>query len=117
MALRKLIDRLRTPIDELDQEVLRDYFADLGTTPIDAVTPRVEVRVGGEIRSMRIVPRAGSPSLEVSISDGHGIAVAIFLGRRHIAGLTPGRRMIVSGIPAPQGRAFLFLNPRYDILR
>ena len=47
------------------------------------------MRFAGEITSLRIVPRAGAPAIEVTVTDGRGSAVAVFLGRaqgaRHVA--------------------------------
>ena len=50
---------------------------------------------------MRIVPRAGAPALEVTVSDGRGSVVGVFLGRRRIAGLSPGRKVAFEGQFAP----------------
>jgi hypothetical protein len=52
----------------------------------------------------------------VTVNDGLGSATAVFLGRRHIAGITPGRKMIVEGIAAKFGNRFLIFNPLYTLL-
>jgi RecG-like helicase len=73
-------------------------------------------RVVGEISSVRIVPRAGAPSLEVGVSDGRGVVTAVFFGRKKIAGLSPGRRVVIEGMVAPlNNRAFMY-NPVYELL-
>ena len=119
MALRKMLHRLTTPISELDAERLREFCSALpDVTPINDVAPRQDATVVGEIQSVRIVPRAGSPSLEATISDGTGTLVAMWTGRRRIAGVGPGRKIVVSGRGAPtgpNGRLLLF-NPRYELL-
>jgi hypothetical protein len=119
VALKKLFQRLTTPVSELDIERLRK-FCELqqGVTPIKELPPRVEGTVVGEITSMRIVPRAGSPSLEATITDGSGSLVVVWTGRRKIAGVSPGRRLVVSGRGAatgPRSRLLIF-NPRYELL-
>ena len=58
---------------------------------------RVRVRIGGEVQGLQVVPRAGSPSLEVTISDGTGRAVAVFTGRKKLPGVDPGRRVVLEG--------------------
>ena len=68
------------------------------------------------MRAVRIVPRAGAPALEVTLSDGRGQVVAVFLGRRKIAGLSPGRRVAVKGVVASDGKRSLVFNPIYEIL-
>lgn len=117
MSFRKALHQLRAPIEDLDREALREWTAELGVTPIDAVVPRQRTVVAGEASSVRIVPRAGSPSLEVTITDGTGFATGVFLGRRRIAGVTPGRRFRFEGVASPHGRIIEIFNPRYDILR
>jgi hypothetical protein len=41
----------------------------------------------------------------------------VFLGRRKIAGIRPGRRLRFAGIASQHGRIIEIFNPRYDILR
>jgi hypothetical protein len=65
---------------------------------------------------MRSVPRAGAPALEVTVSDGRGQVVAVFLGRRKIAGLSPGRKITMSGVVARDGNRNVVFNPAYEIL-
>ena len=121
MALKKFLHQLTAPLAELDSERLREFCSALpGVTPIGEIKPREEVSVVGEITSLRIVPRAGSPSLEATLSDGTGTIVAVWTGRRRIAGIAPGKRLVVSGRGAPEngsGRGrLLILNPNYELL-
>lgn len=118
-ALRKLLNRLTVPVAELDHERLRQFCTTVpGVSPIGDAQPRQEVTVAGEISSLRIVPRAGSPSLEATISDGSGSIVAVWTGRRQIAGVACGKRLVVSGRGTDQGGRgrVLLLNPRYELL-
>ena len=119
MAIKKLFQRLSVPVSQLDQARLRDFCAALpGVTPITELVPREEAALVGEITTLRIVPRAGSPSLEATISDGTGTVAASWTGRRRIAGVTPGRRLVISGRGAPGGPGgrLIFYNPRYELL-
>ena len=119
MAFRKLLQRLTTSDAELDRERLRQFCHDVpGVTPIGEAEPRKEITVAGEISSMRIVPRAGTPSLEVTVKDGSGSLVVVWTGRRHIAGVAPGKRLVLSGRGTAQGAGgrLTVLNPRYELL-
>ena len=119
MAFKKLLQRIKTSDADLDRERLRQFCADLpGVTPIGDVEPRAEVTVAGEITSLRIVPRAGTPWLEATVNDGSGSLVVIWTGRRNIPGVAPGRRLVLSGRGAPQGVGgrLTVLNPRYELL-
>lgn len=116
MALKKGLKRLTTSVEELDRESLCGFVDGLGVTPTTEIVPRQQVRIGGEVRSVRVVPRAGAPALEVTISDGRGSATAVFLGRRKIAGLTPGRKLTVEGVAGRTANRFLIFNPRYTLI-
>lgn len=116
MALRKVVERLTKPVEEQDREALAEFCRRLGVTTMDKVADRVPTRVGGEVRTVRIVPRAGAPALEVTVTDGRGSVTAVFLGRRKIAGMSPGRRLILEGVPCPDGARHLVFNPEYELL-
>ena len=119
MAFKKLLQRLTVSDAELDRERLRQFCRDLpGVTAIADTKPRQEFTVAGEIKSLRIVPRAGTPSLEATVNDGTGSIVVVWTGRRHIPGVAPGRRLVVSGRGTPHGAAnrLTVLNPRYELL-
>jgi len=119
VPFRKLFRELTVPVAELDKEQLRDFCTKLpGVTPIGDCTPRQEITIAGEISSLRIVPRAGCPSLEATVNDGSGTLVAVWTGRRHIAGIAPGKRLLVSGRGTDQGGRgrILLMNPRYELL-
>jgi len=119
MAFKKLIQRIKTSDADLDRERLRQFCADLpGVTPIGDAEARQEVTVAGEITSLRIVPRAGTPSLEATVNDGSGSLVVVWTGRRNIPGVAPGKRLVLSGRGAPQGTGarLTVFNPRYELL-
>lgn len=77
---------------------------------------RAVVSVCGRVRSMTLRPRAGSPSLEADLYDDSGTVTLVWLGRRSITGLRPGRAVKASGrVCLVDGRKTLF-NPRYELL-
>jgi hypothetical protein len=119
MELNRL-KRLRASIKELDREQLRRFCADCpGAQPISDVKPRVESTVAGEITGVAVVPRPdGSPWLEVTVSDGTGTLQVLWTGRRKIAGIRPGQRLMVSGRCSPKAGTdrMLVYNPRYELL-
>jgi hypothetical protein len=116
MTLKKLVERLTKPVEEIDRERLGAFCDARLLTPIDTIEGRRPVRVGGEVRSVRIVPRAGAPALEVTVSDGRGSVVGVFLGRRKVAGMSPGRRVALAGVAARDGGRTLLFNPEYELL-
>jgi hypothetical protein len=116
MALRKFVDRLTKPVEELDRERLDDFCRDLDLVPLDAVEIRRPTRVGGEVKSVRIVPRAGADALEVTVNDGRGSVTGVFLGRRKILGMSPGRRLVLEGVATRDGSRLVIYNPLYTLL-
>jgi hypothetical protein len=119
VAFRKLLQRLTTSDADLDRERLRQFCSDVpGVTAIGDAKARQEVTVAGEITSLRIVPRAGTPSLEATVNDGSGSMVVVWTGRRSIPGVAPGKRLVLSGRGAPQGAGtrLTVFNPRYELL-
>lgn len=87
-------------------------------TPIAELAPRQRGTVVGEISSVRIVPRAGSPALEATVSDGSASLVVVWTGRRSIAGIAPGRRLMLTGRGSPSGATgrLTIFNPDYELL-
>jgi hypothetical protein len=111
-ARKKLMQSSR----DLDRVRLADRYNGLDLTHLDEMPLRLPVRVGGEVQGIKVVPRAGSTSLEVTIVDGTGRAVAVFLGRRRLPGLEFGRGMMLEGVGRKDGGRIVLLNPAYTLL-
>ena len=116
MGIKDLAKRLTVSVKELDQARLQDRYCGVDRTEIGSTPLREPVRLGGEVTGLRVVPRAGSPSLEVTISDGTGKAVAVFSGRKHLAGLEPGHGVLIEGVARKEGKRTILLNPAYTLL-
>ena len=113
--LKKLRQKLSQTVEELDEQRLQARYQELDTIAIGSAPLREPVALGGEIQGLQVVPRAGSPSLEVTISDGTGRAVAVFTGRKRIAGVDPGRTIVVQGVGRKERGRVLILNPAYTL--
>lgn len=114
--LSKLRTKLNQTVEQIDDERLQDRCKALGTVHITDAPLRVPVRLGGEIQGLQVVPRAGSPSLEVTIADGTGRAVAVFTGRKRLPGVDPGRRVVIEGVGRMERGRMLLVNPAYTLL-
>jgi RecG-like helicase len=115
VGVRDVIKKLTTPVEELDNARRREESSAAGATPTSDIVRRSMARVSGEVTSVRIVPRAGAPSLEVVIDDGHGKATAVFFGRKHIAGLSPGRKVSFEGRVQMERKRVVMVNPAYEL--
>lgn len=88
----------------------------LGGTPVASLTPRRSATVCGTLRSVTLRPRAGVPALEAELYDGTGTLTVVWLGRRQIAGIEPGRRVRVHGMISTSEGATAVFNPRYELV-
>jgi hypothetical protein len=112
---RRMMDRLSRSQEDLEREELREDAQASGCTQISDCGDRQIVRVAGTLRTVTLRPRAGVPALEAELFDGTAPLDVVWLGRRSIAGIEPGRRLIASGrISVSHGRRVLF-NPTYEI--
>ena len=116
MALKKFLTKLTKPVHELDRAALAEWSEDARAVPIDQIKMREPVFIAGEISSVRLVPRANSSALEVTVKDGRGSVTAVFLGRRTNPGLNTGRRLMLEGVPFRQNARVIFMNPVYRII-
>src|SRR5207244_1853001 len=92
------------------------FFAEPELPPEHAATPAATISASPIAVTTRDVRRAGAPALEVTVSGGRGSVVGVFLGRRKIAGLSPGRKVAFEGVAARDGKRYLVFNPVYELL-
>ncbi|MCU4185891.1 amino acid permease [Acidiferrimicrobium sp. IK] len=85
-----------------------------GVRPIVGLQPRQRARVAGRIRSLTVQPWGSVPTLECVIDDDRGRLVVAFLGRRQIAGIQPGARIIVEGTVTERKGKLTIINPTYE---
>jgi RecG-like helicase len=116
MGLRDLAKRLTATVEQLDDERLQDRFAGLALTPLGELQPRQAVRVGGEITRTRIAPRSGVNAFEITVADGTGTAIAVFTGRRYLAGMEHNRAVLLEGVARAERGRLVMLNPAYTLL-
>ncbi len=113
---RERLSRLVAPQNEVHAEAERVQAELLGGTPVSQLVPRRRACACGTLRSVTLRPRAGVPALEAELYDGTGSLSVVWLGRRQIAGIEPGRRVRVEGmITSSDGQHVLF-NPRYELV-
>ncbi len=87
-----------------------------GTVPIPSLKPRQRARVAGRVKSLTVQPWGNVPTLQVQLTDDQGKLVVAFLGRRQIAGLAPGSRIVVDGTVTERRSQLVMINPEYEFL-
>ncbi|MEJ7702999.1 MAG: OB-fold nucleic acid binding domain-containing protein [Geodermatophilaceae bacterium] len=71
--------------------------------------------VTGRLKSVVYLPQGSVPTLEAELYDGSGSVVLVWLGRRQITGIEPGRTLTARGrIAENQGRRVIY-NPWYEL--
>lgn len=106
---------LRSGFAELEADDLRDASRRVGGTPIAECRVGDQVTVGGRIRSVTLCPNAVVPEVEAELYDGSGKVRLVWLGRRRIRGVSPGREILATGRLAESDGVKTIYNPAYDL--
>jgi len=114
-ALRRLTaarDQLHA--EEL-QEELQEEMYQVSTKPIADCDDREMADVAGTLRTVTLRPRGNSLTMEADLWDGSGSITLVWLGRRDIPGIRPGRKIVVHGrLTRIKGELTIY-NPVYEL--
>ena len=114
--LQRALRRFASSNAELESEELQRKVREEGAVPIQNCEDRQRVQLTGTVSTVTITPRAGHPALEVELRDGSGAVTLVWLGRRQIPGIDPGRTLKVWGrISCHEGHRLIY-NPRYELM-
>jgi hypothetical protein len=86
------------------------------TVAIRDLNHRDRVTVAGRVRQVRVQPRNGVATVEVTLSDGTGDLRVVFLGRRHIPGIVPGTYLSAHAVVGQRSGHLEMMNPEYTLL-
>ncbi|MCW2864751.1 MAG: DNA-binding protein [Actinoallomurus sp.] len=114
-GLRGFIRRLTSTKAELEAQELQKTSDSEGATPIKACAARRRACVAGTLRTVTLRPRGGAPALEAELYDGSDVIELVWLGRRRIAGIEPGRLVRAEGLVSVQDGRKVMFNPRYEL--
>lgn len=117
MAKSRVRQALSKWADSQDQHQrdLRQSHATGEAVAIANAPERERVVVNGVLHTVTLRPRGGVPALEAELEDGSGAITIVWLGRRRIAGVDPGRSVTVTGCIGRQGGVPIMFNPRYEL--
>ena len=113
--LRAFLGGLAANKDTHDARLLQKDVESLGATPITRCTSGCRTSVAGTIRSITLQPVTGTPALHADLWDGTGSLTLIWLGRRQIPGIDPGRTLLVEGRVVDEHGHPTMYNPRYQL--
>jgi len=112
--LRSSINRWASNATQ-DARELRATTIQAGCCPVAEAQDRQRVTLQGVLRTVTLRPRGGVPALEAELYDGTAVLTVIWLGRRRIAGIEPGRQIQVMGRIGTQYGHRVMFNPRYEL--
>jgi hypothetical protein len=113
--LRRTISNWADSSDQHARDLRRSHAVDDGTTIADA-PDREMVRLRGTLRTVTLRPRGGVPALEAELDDGSGVLTIVWLGRRRMAGIGPGRSLQIQGRIGVHDGTRIIYNPRYELI-
>lgn len=112
---RRLVRRLTSDVAELDADDLSERSQASGAQRACDCECGQEAVVLGRLRSVDMSPKASAPTLEAELFDGTDGVTLVWLGRRRITGIEPGRTIKARGrIAVRDGRKVLY-NPYYEL--
>lgn len=77
---------------------------------------RTYARVTGRIVWVEVEPSDAAPRLTARVEDASGRLDAVFMGRRIIPGIEPGRTVILEGRVSEAQSTLVIYNPRYELV-
>ena len=111
----RTLQRLTADDQTIDAEELRAGSMSAGCEQVSACRKGAVVTVTGRLKSVVYTPRETVPTLEAELFDGSGSVTLVWLGRRRIPGIEPGRTLTAHGRFASfDGRQVIY-NPRYEL--
>lgn len=109
-GLRQWASQAHAEAVDLQKDVAKSGCESIADAP-----DRQMVTVQGTLRTVTLRPRGGVPALEADLYDGTGTITVLWLGRRRITGIFPGRSIKVTGRIGVHGGVRTIYNPRYDL--
>lgn len=111
-----LLRRLTASAQSLDATDLQETVEVRSCTSVCDLSRGKSVRVVGRLKSVVYTPSETVPTLEAELFDGSASLDLVWLGRRRIAGVEPGRRVMARGrVGVHNGRLAIY-NPWYELL-
>lgn len=110
-----LLRRLTASTHKLDAAELQSEVERLSCKPLGELQRGSVATVTGRLRAVVYTPTEHVPTLEAELFDGSAAIALVWLGRRRIPGIEPGRRIIARGrVGVHNGRLAIY-NPWYEL--
>jgi hypothetical protein len=114
-TLRRIFERLTADEETLEAESLQRETVKSGCMPAGLCMRGQVVTLTGRLKTVVYTPRTNLPTLEADLYDGSDVVTLVWLGRRHIAGIEPGRQLTARGRVAMRDDRKVIYNPHYEL--
>ena len=114
-AFRRMLRKLTSDVEELDADEMSMRSGAEGAQRACDCRSGEEVTVMGRLRSVELCPTNEAATLEAELFDGTQGVTLIWLGRRRIPGIEPGRTIKVRGRMAERDGQKVLYNPYYEL--
>jgi hypothetical protein len=114
-VISRFLRRLVASDSELEAEQLQREVVASGCDFSSGVRRGQICELSGRLRTVVYTPRTNLPTLEADLYDGTDVVTLVWLGRRHIAGIEPGRQLTVKGRIAMRDDRKVIYNPQYEL--
>jgi hypothetical protein len=113
----RLVRKLTSDIEDLDADDLSEKCEAGGAQRACDCRWGDEVTVLGRLRSVELCPGSAAATLEAELYDGTDEVTLVWLGRRRIPGIDPGRTIKARGRIADRNGQKVLYNPYYELLQ
>lgn len=112
---RRLVHKLTSDVEDLDADDLSEKSEAGGAKRACDCQSGEEVTMLGRLRSVELCPTNEAATLQAELFDGTQGVTLIWLGRRRIPGIEPGRTIKVRGRIAERDGQKVLYNPYYEL--
>ena len=112
---RRLTKRLTEDLEERDAEEMATSADASGACRASECHRGDEVTMLGRLRSVEACPKAAGASMEAEFFDGTDAVTLVWIGRRRIPGIEPGRTVKIRGRVGDRGGEKVIFNPHYEL--
>lgn len=113
--IRRLTRRLTEDLEELDAREIAESSQATGALPVVSCSRGQEVTMFGRLRSVESGSKSAAATVEAEFFDGTDSILLVWIGRRRIPGIEPGKTLQVRGrVGERDGRKVIY-NPYYEL--
>lgn len=109
------LHRLTAEASDLDAAELQSDVARCSASPLYSLCRGEVATVTGRLRAVVYTPRENAPTLQAELFDGSASIDLVWLGRRRVAGIEPGRTIMARGRVGDHDGRLAIYNPWYEL--